>query len=155
MDTPWREQTQYIAGDSRYDMRYANYAFGPEAEFLFKYNILSGAFSQRWKDDGSIRTRYPSGWPLGPKTSEYIPDYQLEWILMIPEYYLYYGHDSAIRQVYPNLKRLLDYFGGYVTREHGLLGRVPGWIVLGETESPIAGGDGNREFLIAARRPDG
>jgi 23S rRNA (cytidine1920-2'-O)/16S rRNA (cytidine1409-2'-O)-methyltransferase len=27
-----------------------------------------------------------------------------------------------------------------------------GWTVLGETESPVPGGDGNREFLIAARR---
>jgi 23S rRNA (cytidine1920-2'-O)/16S rRNA (cytidine1409-2'-O)-methyltransferase len=27
-----------------------------------------------------------------------------------------------------------------------------GWRVLGEAESPILGGDGNREFLIAARR---
>lgn len=27
-----------------------------------------------------------------------------------------------------------------------------GWSVLGETESPITGADGNREFLIAARR---
>lgn len=29
-----------------------------------------------------------------------------------------------------------------------------GWRVLGETESPITGGDGNREFLIAAEKPD-
>ena len=28
----------------------------------------------------------------------------------------------------------------------------PGWRVVGLTESPIAGADGNREFLIAARR---
>lgn len=28
-----------------------------------------------------------------------------------------------------------------------------GWKVLGLTESPIEGGDGNREFLIAARKP--
>jgi len=27
-----------------------------------------------------------------------------------------------------------------------------GWAALGETESPIVGGDGNREFLIAARK---
>jgi 23S rRNA (cytidine1920-2'-O)/16S rRNA (cytidine1409-2'-O)-methyltransferase len=27
-----------------------------------------------------------------------------------------------------------------------------GWVMLGETESPITGGDGNREFLIAARK---
>jgi 23S rRNA (cytidine1920-2'-O)/16S rRNA (cytidine1409-2'-O)-methyltransferase len=30
-----------------------------------------------------------------------------------------------------------------------------GWEVVGEAESPIAGGDGNLEFLIAARKPDG
>ena len=29
-----------------------------------------------------------------------------------------------------------------------------GWNVLGLTESPIQGGDGNRESLVAARRPD-
>ncbi len=28
-----------------------------------------------------------------------------------------------------------------------------GWTILGETASPIAGGDGNLEFLIAARKP--
>lgn len=130
MDTPWREQTHYIAGDSRYIMRYANYAFGPEAAFLFEYNILSGAFSQRWKDDGSIRSRYPTDWLLGPETSTYIPDYQLEWIMMVHEYYLYYGDDDLVKQVYPNLKRLLDYFETYIHKEHHLLGRVPGWIVL-------------------------
>jgi 23S rRNA (cytidine1920-2'-O)/16S rRNA (cytidine1409-2'-O)-methyltransferase len=27
-----------------------------------------------------------------------------------------------------------------------------GWAVLGETESPVRGGDGNREFLMAARK---
>jgi 23S rRNA (cytidine1920-2'-O)/16S rRNA (cytidine1409-2'-O)-methyltransferase len=32
------------------------------------------------------------------------------------------------------------------------LGAQPHWSVLGTMESPIAGGDGNREFLIAAKR---
>jgi 23S rRNA (cytidine1920-2'-O)/16S rRNA (cytidine1409-2'-O)-methyltransferase len=32
------------------------------------------------------------------------------------------------------------------------LGRQPGWHVIGVTDSPIAGADGNREFLIAAKR---
>jgi 23S rRNA (cytidine1920-2'-O)/16S rRNA (cytidine1409-2'-O)-methyltransferase len=32
------------------------------------------------------------------------------------------------------------------------LGAQPGWTVLGIVESPITGQDGNREFLIAARR---
>ncbi len=32
------------------------------------------------------------------------------------------------------------------------LGRQPGWTVLGVTDSPITGADGNREFLIAAKR---
>jgi len=34
----------------------------------------------------------------------------------------------------------------------GFLGAA-GWAVTGETESPIRGGDGNAEFLIAARKP--
>jgi len=33
------------------------------------------------------------------------------------------------------------------------LGEEQGWTVLGTMESPIKGGDGNREFLIAARKP--
>jgi 23S rRNA (cytidine1920-2'-O)/16S rRNA (cytidine1409-2'-O)-methyltransferase len=28
-----------------------------------------------------------------------------------------------------------------------------GWRVTGETESPILGGDGNREYLVAAEKP--
>ena len=32
------------------------------------------------------------------------------------------------------------------------LGAQPGWTVLGTTESPITGPEGNKEFLIAARR---
>jgi 23S rRNA (cytidine1920-2'-O)/16S rRNA (cytidine1409-2'-O)-methyltransferase len=34
------------------------------------------------------------------------------------------------------------------------LGSRPGWTVLGVTESPIVGPEGNKEFLIAARRAD-
>ncbi|HEX7006785.1 MAG TPA: TlyA family RNA methyltransferase [Alphaproteobacteria bacterium] len=34
------------------------------------------------------------------------------------------------------------------------LGSRPGWTVLGVTESPIVGPEGNKEFLIAARRGD-
>jgi 23S rRNA (cytidine1920-2'-O)/16S rRNA (cytidine1409-2'-O)-methyltransferase len=35
----------------------------------------------------------------------------------------------------------------------GWLGGQAGWSVIGTMESPIAGGDGNREFLLAARKP--
>jgi len=31
---------------------------------------------------------------------------------------------------------------------------LPGWKVLGIAQSPITGPEGNREFLIAARRED-
>ncbi len=67
---------------------------------------------------------------LGPTTSTYIPDYQLEWILMLHEYYMYYHDAELIKQVYPNLKKLLQYFEGYESAERGLVGKVPGWVVL-------------------------
>ncbi len=35
------------------------------------------------------------------------------------------------------------------------LDRQPGWTVIGVTDSPITGADGNREFLIAAKRAGG
>ncbi len=130
MDTPWREQTQYIAGDSRYNMRYSVYAFAPDIKLLHDYNILSGAFSQRHSVEGAIRSRYPTGYHLGPTTSTYIPDYQLEWILMLQEYYMYYQDAELIKQVYPNVKRLLHYFQGYLSAERGLVDKVPGWVVL-------------------------
>jgi len=38
------------------------------------------------------------------------------------------------------------------TRVAAWLGRQPGWAVIGVTESPVTGADGNREFLIAGKR---
>jgi len=130
MDTPWREQTQYIAGDSRYLQKYAYYPFGLSSEFLMHYNILSGAWSQRWKDDGSIRSRYPTDWLLGKNTSAYLVDYELEYVIMLGEYDLYFGNTDLLCQIYPNLKKLMGYFETLVGQEHGLLYKAPGWIVL-------------------------
>ena len=130
MDTPWREQTQYIAGDSRYLQKYAFYPFGMSSELLIRYNILSGAWSQRWRSDGSIRSRYPTDWLLEEGTSAYLADYELEWVIMLGEYYRYFGKGDLIRQVYPNMKKLMTIFDKYISKNHGLLCRVPGWIVL-------------------------
>lgn len=130
MDTPWREQTQYIAGDSRYLQKYAYYPFGLSSEFLMRYNILSGIWSQRWSPEGAIRSRYPTDWLLGKNTSAYLVDYELEYVIMLGEYYQYFGNADLLRQIYPNLKKLMGYLETLVGKEHGLLSKVPGWIVL-------------------------
>ena len=130
MDTPWREQTQYIGGDSRYMVRYSAYSFDTNIKLLHDYNLLSGAFSQRFSDKGAIRGRYPTDYRLGINTSAYIPDYQLEWILMLKEHFMFYEDYELVRQLYPNLKLLLKYFENYVSNERKLLGKVPGWVVL-------------------------
>ncbi len=130
MDTPWREQTHYIAGDSRFLQKYSFYPFGQSSEFLMHYNILCGAWSHRWQNDGSIRSRYPTDWLLGKGTSAYLADYELEWVIMLGEYYQYFGKKELIRQVYPNMKKLMTVFDQYISKEHGLLAKVPGWIVL-------------------------
>ena len=130
MDTPWREQTQYIGGDSRYMVRYSAYSFDTNIKLLHDYNLLSGAFSQRFSDKGAIRGRHPTDYRLGINTSAYIPDYQLEWILMLKEHFMFYKDYELVRQLYPNLKLLLKYFENYVSDERKLLGKVPGWVVL-------------------------
>jgi len=133
MDTyvdPWREHTQYIAGDSRYMMVFGNYAFGKSSRFLTAYNLLCGAESQRWRNDGAIRARYPTDHYMEVGRSGYIPDYQLEWVLMMHEYFMYYGNDELVQNLYPNLKKLLEYFRPFVDSKFGLLSDMPGWIVL-------------------------
>ena len=54
------------------------------------------------------------------------------------------GKGGVVRD--PALHRLV------CARVAAWLGDRPGWTVLGITDSPIAGADGNREFLIAAKR---
>ena len=129
-EDPWREHTQYIAGDSRYMMIYGNYAFGKSSRFLSAYNLLSGAESQRWRTDGAVRSRYPTDYFLQPGSSAYLADYQLEWVLMMHEYFMYYGKDELIENLYPNLKKAMDYFQPFVDPKTGLLANLPGWIVL-------------------------
>jgi hypothetical protein len=129
-EDPWREHTQYIAGDSRYMMIYGNYAFGKSSRFLSAYNLLCGAESQRWRKDGAVRSRYPTDYFLQPGSSTYIADYQLEWVLMMHEYFLYYGKDELIENLYPNLKKAMDYYQPFIDPKTGLLADLPGWIVL-------------------------
>jgi hypothetical protein len=129
-EDPWREHTQYIAGDSRYMMIYGNYAFGKSSRFLSAYNLLCGAQSQRWRNDGAVRSRYPTDYFLQPGSSTYIADYQLEWVLMLREYFLFYGKDALMESLYPNLKKAMDYFQPFVDSKTGLLANLPGWIVL-------------------------
>jgi len=129
-EDPWREHTQYIAGDSRYMMIYGNYAFGKSSRLLSAYNILSGAQSQRWRADGAVRSRYPTDYFLQPGSSAYLADYQLEWVLMMYEYFLYYGNDELIEQLYPNLKKAMNYYQPFLDPKTGLLANLPGWIVL-------------------------
>lgn len=133
MDTyvdPWREHTQYIAGDARYMQIFGNYCFGKSSRFLSAYNLLCGAESQRWRNDGAIRARYPSDYYMEPGRSGYIADYQLEWILMMNEYFRFYGKDQLIKNLYPNLKKALEYFRPFLDAQLGLLSNMPGWIVL-------------------------
>jgi hypothetical protein len=127
---PWREHTQYIAGDSRYMQIYGNYAFGKSSRFLSAYNLLSGAYSQRWRQDGAVRSRYPTDFFTQPGSSTYLADYQLEWVLMMHEYFKYYGKDELIEQLYSNLKSALEYYLPFIDNATGLLSKLPGWIVL-------------------------
>jgi alpha-L-rhamnosidase len=129
-EDPWREHTQYIAADSRYMMVFGNYAFGKSSRFLSAYNLICGAESQRWRTDGAMRSRYPTDYFLQPGSSAYLADYQFEWAMMMREYFIYYGNDELIANLYPNLKQAMEYFRPFMDSETGLLSKLPGWIVL-------------------------
>ncbi len=79
MDTPWREQTQYISGDTRYNIRYSAYAFAPNIKLLHDYNILCGAFSQRHSDEGAIQQL-----PISSYYSDYLLFNMHFWCIVAP-----------------------------------------------------------------------
>lgn len=115
IDSPWRDRAQWW-GDARVQSRTAYYAF--DDTYLLAQGLRQIASQQA--DDGSILGMYPGG---GDKL---VPDYALYWVFSLLDYYAFADDAGLLRDVYPNLERLLVWFGRHVDSD-GLLCDVPGW----------------------------
>lgn len=118
IDCPWRERAQWW-GDARIESRVAYYAFG-DTELLAQ-GLRQIAHSQ--KPDGSVMAMYPAG------EERMLPDYSLIWVFSLLDYYAFSDDAELIEEVYPNVRRLMEWFRGFEDQD-GLLSDVPGWLFI-------------------------
>ena len=118
IDCPWRERAQWW-GDARIESRVAYYAFEDTA--LLAQGLRQLAQTQ--KPDGMICGMYPAS------EDRLVPDFALFWVFSILDYYAFTDDIGLVRELYPNVKKLLSWFGKHSDND-GLLLNVPGWLFI-------------------------
>jgi len=98
-DCPSREHAQY-PGDMRVEALENYYAFGDTK--LIAKGLRQLVQSQ--DKDGWFKAVYPSG------TNHKIVDYCAVWVMALWDYYLYTGDLRLVKELYPNLCKVMDWF---------------------------------------------
>jgi glycogen debranching enzyme len=97
----------------------AYYAFNDTA--LLANGLKQFARAQR--KDGSIPGLYPAG------EEKMVPDFALLWVFSVLDYYAFSGDAALVGELYPNVRRLLEWFLRN-TDQDGLLCDVPGNVFI-------------------------
>lgn len=118
IDNPSRDRAQRWA-DARIEARVAYYAFDDTS--LLAQGLRQMADSQ--KRDGSLSSVYPSG------EEKIVPDVALLWIYSLLDYYAFADDAGLLRDLYPNIKRLLKWFSRYEDAD-GLVANTPGKVFI-------------------------
>jgi hypothetical protein len=121
MDTPWREQAQWL-GDVAAVTLGGIYACFGDTRLPAKFFRQSGG-AQR--SDGLIAniTNYVA------ERHRPIPDYSLWWIMGLWNHYLYTGEKQWIENYYPHTLRVLEPFLRRIDAD-GLVCDMPGWVLI-------------------------
>lgn len=116
-DGPWCEQAQWWS-DARVEALVNYYAFGDRQ--LIARGLRQMARSQR--EDGLMEGIYPDG-----RQAQWLPTFSLLWVISLWEYLTYTGDEELVRELYPNVQRLLEGLEGYIGYR-GVLENVPGGV---------------------------
>jgi len=118
IDCPWRERGQWW-GDARILSRTAYYVFGDTALLAQGLRQLASAQTA----EGAIHGVYPPG------DMAAAPDFALLWVFSILDYYAFSDDAELVRELYPAVRRLLQWFSGF-TGDSGMLAEVPGRLLV-------------------------
>ncbi|MEN6356920.1 MAG: family 78 glycoside hydrolase catalytic domain [Armatimonadota bacterium] len=118
IDSPWQSRSQWWA-DARIESRTAYYAFDDVK--LLAQGLRQIADTQ--DRSGAIMGIYPAS------EDKLVPDFALNWVFSILDYYAFSDDAGLVRDLYPNVRRLMDWFARY-QNDFGLIGEVPGWIFI-------------------------
>ncbi len=117
-DCPLREHAQYM-GDMRVEALMNYYAFGDTR--LIAKGLRQFAREQR--EDGWFKTLCPGS------TLHNIVDYLPLWVTALREYYLFTGDMELLKELYPNMQRLMRWLKSQ-SNEKGLLAKMPDWWIF-------------------------
>ncbi|MBD3187289.1 Bacterial alpha-L-rhamnosidase [Candidatus Bathyarchaeota archaeon] len=122
LDCPSREQRAYI-GDAYPEALIANACFGEPR--LTRKLIYDTAYGQR--QDGITYSFHPGD--AVPQT-HIIPDYCLYWMQLTRDYYMYYGDEKVLEDMYPHFLLAIEWFWKYRDERSGLLSNLPYWTFI-------------------------
>jgi len=122
MDTPWREQGQWLGDVAAVTLGGIYACFGDTAAAA-KF-LRQSAANQLFT--GFITNRTNS---LSYDWRNCIVDYSLFWIQALWEHYMYSGDEELVHRLYPTALKILFAFLDYID-EHGLIDTMPYWIFI-------------------------
>ncbi|OFX15462.1 MAG: hypothetical protein A2Z18_04880 [Armatimonadetes bacterium RBG_16_58_9] len=118
IDSPHRDRAQWWA-DARIESQVAYYVFDDTKLLAQGLRQISGSQNR----DGAVMGLYPAG------EEELVPDFSFFWIFSILDYYAFSDDAGLVIELYPKVKRLLNWFETFEDRD-GLLADVPGWLFI-------------------------
>jgi alpha-L-rhamnosidase len=122
MDTPWREQGQWL-GDVAAVTLGGIYACFGDLKLPEKFLRQSAATQLPTGLLANMTNHTDMNWEW------VIPDYTLWWVWALWNHYEYTGNEEWIHRFYPHVLKILQYFSQYLD-ETGLLYRVPAWNLI-------------------------
>lgn len=114
-DCPYYEQLQY-AGDTRVQ---ALISYAATGDGILGRQALRH-FDWSRLPEGLTQSRYPNTF------TQVIPGFSLIWVLMIADYFRYFGDKAVIAEHMKGTRGVLDFFEEHRGPE-GLVGKVDGW----------------------------
>ncbi|HQP98315.1 MAG TPA: family 78 glycoside hydrolase catalytic domain [bacterium] len=123
LDSPWCDRALCMA-EARIEMLCNDYTFGDTALARRCLRLIA----QSQLPDGRVYGIYPTD-----SEDALIADSMLIWVMALYDDYFQTGDDSLIREVFPNVVRLLAWFAGH-ENEDGLLAGDLGRIVIDQAE---------------------
>jgi alpha-L-rhamnosidase len=122
LDTPWREQSQWVGDTSAVTMGGIYACFG-DTKLPGKYIHQSSCNQFNTGFLANMTNIVPDG------HGNVMPDYNLWWLISVWEHYLYTGDEKWINHYYPVISKMMMSFYNYVDK-YGMLNNMPCLLLL-------------------------
>lgn len=122
MDTPWREQAQWLGDVALVSVPAIHSCFG-DAALPRKFFMQAGQNQHQTGMISNISNMVSHSW------GGVIPDYSLHWIWGIWTQYMHTGDEELVHRLYPQCLRILDAHLDYLN-DDGLVEDMPYWVFI-------------------------